>query len=83
MTVVELHHVALTTLPVEIDGERQVLAPGDEIPAEIVGSWVDHAIESGKVGTLAELSLPNATDAELKDELTARGFKVTKQTVKA
>jgi len=81
--VAEVRYVALKALPVEIDGERQVLQPGEEIPTEIVGSWVGHAIEAGKVGTLTELSLVDATDAELTAELTARGYKVTKATVKA
>lgn len=78
----EVRYVALKALPVEVDGERQVLAPGEEIPAELIGSWVGHAIEAGKVGTLT-LSVADATDADLKAELTARGYKVTKQTVKA
>jgi len=80
--VAEVRYVALKALPVEVDGERQVLEPGEEIPAELVGAWVGHAIESGKVGTLTELSLADVTDADLKAELTARGYKVTKATVK-
>lgn len=81
--VAEVRYVALKPLPVEVDGERLVLAPGEEIPAELIGSWVDHAIEAGKVGTLTELSLADVSDVELKVELAARGYKVTKQTVKA
>jgi hypothetical protein len=81
--VAEVRYVALKALPVEVDGERQVLSPGEEIPVELVGSWVGHAIEAGKVGTLTELSLADVTDAAMKAEMTTRGYKVTKATVKA
>lgn len=81
MTVAQVQYVALKPLPVQdTDGERLLLAPGDVLPSDLVGSWVDMAIEGGKVAVLAESALGDATDEELAAELSARGYKVTKAT---
>jgi len=72
MAVAEVRYVALKALPVEVDGERQVLSPGDEIPQELVGSWVGYAMEAGKVAPLTVL-----TDEEFKLDATVRGYKLT------
>lgn len=59
------------------DGERLTLQPGEDIPAEIMGPWVSTAIEAGKVA--AAPSLDRFTDAELKAEMSARGYTVAKK----
>ena len=69
--VAEVRYVALKALPVEIEGERQVLAPGEEIPQELVGSWVGHAMEAGKVAPITVLS-----DEEFVLEAKLRGYKL-------
>jgi hypothetical protein len=75
LTVAEIHHVALTTLPVEIDGERVVLEAGDQVPPEIIGPWVSFAIDAGKVAVAPTLDA--FSDEELLAEVTLRGLKLT------
>ena len=76
-----VQYVALKPLSLTVRGERLRLAPGDVLPVEAHGSWIASSIGAGKL--IATTTLDLFTVAELKDELTARGYKVTKVTTKA
>ena len=76
MTQTAVQYVALKPLSLTVQGERLRLAPGDVVPIEAHGRWIINSIEAGKV--IASASLDVFTDAELKSELTARGYKVTR-----
>ena len=76
-----VQYVALKPLSLTVRGERLRLAPGDVVPVEAWGGWLTASVGAGTL--IATPSLDLFTDAELKDELAARGYKVTKPTAKA
>lgn len=82
--VAEIRYVALKPLVLQsTEGERLEIAPGEAIPESEVGRWVELAVEAGKVTAAVASDASSLTDAELRTELEARGYKVTKPTRKA
>lgn len=77
--VAEIRYVALKPLALQTtEGERLELAPGEEIPPQEVGRWVEMAIEAGKVSPIVA-SASTLTDDELRAEADARGYRLVRK----